>query len=175
VWNQTRDLNANAKYIIHDAIGDNDGHLTQVIDGRNVETHYEHDSRGREINKREAFGTAIEARTQTIYDVVGNVAEVRSPRYFDSNDTNGLNKAREQWTYNGRNLVATHVEAAGTSEAGTESFTYDLLGKQATHTTSAATSVPVDSLLILLIFPVDSCLRIAPGECSRIPLHTECI
>jgi hypothetical protein len=61
---------------------------------------------------------------------VGNVTEVRSPRYFDSNDTNGFNKAREQWTYNGRNLVATHVEAPGTTEAGTESYTDDLLGNK---------------------------------------------
>jgi YD repeat-containing protein len=64
VWNQTRNTAANAKFIIHDTIRDADRHLTQVIDGRGTETRYKCDSQGREINKREAFGTAIESRTQ---------------------------------------------------------------------------------------------------------------
>lgn len=64
VWNQTRNTAANAKFIIHDTIRDADGHLTQVIDGRGTETRYEYDSQGREINQREAFGTAIEAPAQ---------------------------------------------------------------------------------------------------------------
>ena len=74
------------------------------------------------------------ARTETLYDLAGNVVEVRSPRYFDSTDTNGYQKSREQWTYNGRGLVATHIVAPSTSEAATESFTYDLGSHQATRT-----------------------------------------
>jgi YD repeat-containing protein len=52
VWSQTRDLGPNAKYIVHDAIRDATGQLTQIIDGRGVETRHEYDSRGRETNKR---------------------------------------------------------------------------------------------------------------------------
>ena len=134
VWSQTRDLGPNAKYIVHDAIRDATGQLTQIIDGRGIETRHEYDSRGREINKRQAFGTAVEARTETLYDLVGNVIEVRSPRYFDAADTLGFNKAREQWTYTGRNLQATHTEAPGTPEAATESFAYNIEGKQLSRT-----------------------------------------
>jgi RHS repeat-associated protein len=94
----------------------------------------EYDAAGRETNKRTAFGTALEARTETLYNAAGNVIEVRTPRYFDSTDTNGSNKAREQWTYNGRGLVATHTVSPGTADAATESFTYDLGGHQATRT-----------------------------------------
>ncbi|MFN9437890.1 MAG: hypothetical protein ACK6DC_23535, partial [Planctomycetota bacterium] len=119
--------------MIHDAIRDPKGQLTQIIDGRGMETRMEYDSAGREINKRVAFGTTVEARTETIYDLAGRVTEVRSPRYFDSSDTNGSAKAREQWTYNGRGLVASHTEAPGTPEAATESFTYDSHGHQATR------------------------------------------
>ena len=134
VWSQTRDLGPNAKYIVQDAIRDATGQLTQIIDGRGIETRHEYDSRGRETNKRLAFGTAIEARTETLYDLVGNVIEVRSPRYFDATDTLGFNKAREQWTYTGRNLQATHTEAPGTPEAATENFAYNIEGKQLSRT-----------------------------------------
>ncbi len=134
VWNLVRDASANAKYIIHDAIRDNDGLLVQILDGRGIETRMEYDSLGRETNKRVAYGTSIEARTETVYDLAGNVTEVRTPRYFDSTDTNGYQKAREQWTYNGRGKVLTHVVSPGTAEGATESFTYDLNGHQATRT-----------------------------------------
>lgn len=134
VWNATRDANPNAKYIIADAIRDNEGHLTQVFDGRGIETRYEYDSKDHVINRRVNYNTTLEARTQTIYDLAGNKTEIRSPRYFDSFDSEGYNKAREQWTYNGRGLVASHTEATGTSIAATEYFTYDLAGHQATRT-----------------------------------------
>ena len=134
VWNATRSQTPNAAYIIHDAIRDDDGHLTQIIDGRGTETRYAYDDQGREVEKLEAYGTSLEAKTVTIYDSVGNVVEVRTPRYFDSTDTEGYQKARETWTYTGRNLVLTHTEAPSTSVAATESFTYDLAGDQLTHT-----------------------------------------
>ena len=134
VWSQSRDTNPNAKFIIHDAIRDAQGRLTQIIDGRGIETRMEYDAQGRETNKRVDYGTSIEARTETVYDAASQVTEVRSPRYFDSTDTNGYQKAREQWTYNGRGKVATHIVAPGTADGATESFTYDLGGHQATHT-----------------------------------------
>ncbi|MFY8200191.1 MAG: RHS repeat domain-containing protein, partial [Pirellula staleyi] len=140
VWSQSRDTNPNAKFIIHDAIRDAQGRLTQIIDGRGIETRMEYDAQGRETNKRVDYGTSIEARTETVYNAASQVTEVRSPRYFDSTDTNGYQKAREQWTYNGRGKVATHIVAPGTADGATESFTYDLGGRQETHTDLEATS-----------------------------------
>ena len=134
VWNLTRSSAANAQFVIHDAIRDNDGHLVQIIDGRGTETRFEYDAQGRETKKTEAWGTSIAAVTETVYDAAGNVTEVRAPRYFDSSDTEGYQKAKETWTYNGRGQVASHTEASGSSIAATESFTYDLAGHQATHT-----------------------------------------
>jgi YD repeat-containing protein len=56
VWAASRDSSANADYIIHDAVRDEDGHLTEVTDGRGIETHYTYDDAGRETVKIEAFG-----------------------------------------------------------------------------------------------------------------------
>ena len=134
VWSQTRDSSANAKFIIHDAIRDANGRLTQIFDGLYTETRMDYDSQGRETNKRVAYGTSLEARTETVYNAASQVTEVRSPRYFDSTDTNGYQKAREQWTYNGRGKVATHIVSPGTADGATESYTYDLAGHQETHT-----------------------------------------
>ena len=91
-------------------------------------------AQGRETSKRTAFGTSVEARTDTLYNPAGQVTEVRSARYFDSTDTNGFQKAREQWTYNGRGKILTHTVSPGTAEGAAESFTYDLHGHQATRT-----------------------------------------
>ena len=62
---------------------------------------------------------SIEAKTETLYDLTSNVTEVRHPRYFDSTDSDGYTKNREQWTYTNRNLVASHIDAPGTSETAT--------------------------------------------------------
>ncbi|MFN8741018.1 MAG: hypothetical protein ACK5YR_13905, partial [Pirellula sp.] len=134
VWSLTRSTAANAAYIIHDAIRDDDGHLTQIIDARGTETRFEYDSLGRETKKTTAFGTALAAVTETYYDDANHVIEVRTPRYFDSSDTEGFQKARETWTYNGRGLVASHTEATGSTIAATESFTYDLRNRQLSRT-----------------------------------------
>ncbi len=108
--------------------------MTQVIDGRGTETRYEYDAQGRETKRTAAYGTSVAAVTETDYDIDGRVTEVRSPRYFDSSDTEGYQKTKENWTYNGRGLVATHTEATGSSVAATESFTYFADGRQQTHT-----------------------------------------
>jgi hypothetical protein len=62
------------------------------------------------------------------------VVEVRHPRYFDSNDTNGYQQSRTTMTYTGRNLLDSRTEAPGTDEGGTESFAYTLEGKLHTRT-----------------------------------------
>ena len=110
------------------------GHLTQIIDARGTETRFEYDSLGRETKKTTAFGTALAAVTETYYDDANHVIEVRTPRYFDSSDTEGYQKAKETWTYNGRGLVASHTESTGTSVGATESFTYDLRNRQLSRT-----------------------------------------
>ena len=48
--------------------------------------------------------------------------------------TNGSQKAREEWTYNGRGKILTHTVSPGIAEGAAESFTYDLHGHQATRT-----------------------------------------
>ena len=98
-----RNLSANAAYVVQDSIFDAAGMLTSQFDARGTETRFEYDSRGRQINQRQAYATTVEARTETLYDAQGNVTEVHSPRYFDSGDTNGYQKAKETWTYTGRN------------------------------------------------------------------------
>jgi RHS repeat-associated protein len=130
----TRDTGSNAKYIVTDLVNDAEGQAWKQFDGRQTETRTTFDGQGRTSIVQVAYGTSIEAKTETIYDAASNVTEVRSPRYFDSSDSEGYNKARDTWTYNNRNLQATHVEAPGTSIAATESFTYDLGGHVATKT-----------------------------------------
>lgn len=130
----TRDLNPNAQYVIHDLVYDAQGQIVDAYDGREVQTRNEYDSRGRLTNKYSAYGTSVVTRIGTIYDDASNVIEIRSPRYFDSSDSNGYLKAHDSWTYNGRNLRATHTEAVGATEEATESFTYDLKGRPVTRT-----------------------------------------
>jgi len=48
--------------------------------------------------------------------------------------TNGFQKARQEWTYNGRGKILTHTVSPGTAEGAAVSFTYDLHGHQATRT-----------------------------------------
>jgi hypothetical protein len=41
----------------------------------------------REICRKDAFGTPVEAIAKSSYDAAGNVVEVRSSRYFESSDS----------------------------------------------------------------------------------------
>ena len=104
-----------------------------MIDGRNVTTTYDYDSRGRKIRQKQAQGTADEAITEWDYDVAGNVTEVRSPRYFASGDS-AYQKAKTTTVYNGRNLPSSATEAPGQPEAATTSTTYDLKGRAVSRT-----------------------------------------
>ena len=62
------------------------------------------------------------------------MTEVRSPRYFDANDTGGYQKARTTMLYTSRNLLESRTEAPGTPEAGTVAITYTLDRRQDTRT-----------------------------------------
>ncbi|QNN21559.1 hypothetical protein HED60_04475 [Planctomycetales bacterium ZRK34] len=137
VFNLVRDLDANAKFLVEDVIKDVEGQLTVHVDARNNESHMSYDSRGRRTQTIEAFGTAVEAKTETLYDANSNVVETRSPRYFDSGDAHGFGKAHTVMTYTGRNLLATRTEAAGAGSSegeAAESFTYYLDGRAKDHT-----------------------------------------
>ncbi len=92
-----------------------------------------YDSRGRAIEQVAASGTAVASKTKTIYDAASRPVEVQSPRYFDSNDTTGLNTAKTTMTYTGRGLLASRTESPGTAEVATESYTYNIEGRQLTR------------------------------------------
>ncbi|EMI23611.1 YD repeat-containing protein, partial [Rhodopirellula europaea SH398] len=134
VLNLTRDTSANADYVISDMMHDAEGNVIESYDARSVKTENEYDSRDRQVVRIAAVGTALEARTETDYDAASNVLAVRSPRYFDSSDTEGYQNTEETWTYTPAGQQATHTEAAGTSLAVTETFAYDLLGRQISRT-----------------------------------------
>ena len=130
----TRVLTANAPYLITNYNYDSIGQLTQVTDGRgNIQT-YTYDQQGRRIQSIEAAGTSIAAQTEVIYDAQGNVIVVRSPRYFDSTDSNGYQQAQTTRTYTGRNLLATETVADGSAVAATRSSTYFLDGRKQSDT-----------------------------------------
>jgi YD repeat-containing protein len=127
VLNLTRDLSyedasslassdlGGAAYLITDRLLDDEGQVVADIDPRNVQTDTAYDSRGRMVSMTLASGTAVEATTETVYDAQSNVVEQRSPRYFDTSDTQGYQKAYTTMTYTGRNLLASRTVAAGDS------------------------------------------------------------
>ncbi len=129
-----RDLTPNAPFVITDQVRDAEGNVTTQYDERLTKTEHEYDSRDRRFITLVAVGMPVEARTETDYDAVSRVVEVRGPRYFDASDAEGHQKAKEQWTYTATGKVASHTEAPGTPTAATESFTYDLSGRQITKT-----------------------------------------
>eukprot|EP00752_Nemacystus_decipiens_P015804 g14114.t1 len=123
-----------AEYLVSDLVLDAVAQPISIVDPRNIQYDTEFDSRGRTTARIEAVGTAIEARSELIYDANSNVIEARSPRYFDATDTQGFNKSRVTFTFTGRNQLATRTLAPGTTEAGTEAFTYYLDGTAQTRT-----------------------------------------
>jgi len=120
---------ANSTSIIVDLLYDAMGQTIEAVDPRGNVQRTEYDYRGRGVARVNADGTAVEARTETIYDDASNVVEVRTPRYFDSGDTSGHNKAKAAMTYTGRNRLKTRTEALGTAVEGTETLSYDLMGR----------------------------------------------
>ncbi|MCE9557221.1 MAG: RHS repeat-associated core domain-containing protein, partial [Planctomycetes bacterium] len=145
----------NEEYLITDSEIDVAGQMFATIDPRGVVHATEFDSRGRNIKSVEAatdLGSysagdftptidlgalaGIAALTETDYDVQSNVLEVRSPRFFDSGDSEGYNKANTVMTYTRRNMLKDRTVAAGDSGGvdATESFTYNDDGTENVHT-----------------------------------------
>ncbi len=131
----------NSKFLITDYLLDAEGQATSVIDPRGIASTTKYDSRGRAIEQIQSASfigtgtlTPVPAKTETIYDAASRVMEVRSPRYFDASDTNGVNAAKTVMTYTGRGRPATRTEAPGTPQAATESYSYDIAGHQISKT-----------------------------------------
>ena len=120
-------LTANAAYLIEDSSYDAEGQVLTRTDPRGIVTKYSYDAQGRRTEVIEAFGTSVTTKSETAYDPQGNVIEVKHPRYFDSTDANGFNKARTTLTYTNRNLQKSRTEAVGVGGVeATENFTYYL-------------------------------------------------
>ena len=145
IFNLTRDFTPNANFVISDSVFDEDGRLIRSHDGRNVATKHEYDSLGRTVvsiadadytdrSTLSNLPAALALRTETDFDDSGNTVEVRSPRFFDANDSLGRQNAKENWTYTDRGLVKTHTVGSGSPVAATESFVYDLNGRRTERT-----------------------------------------
>ncbi|MDX2053048.1 MAG: RHS repeat-associated core domain-containing protein [Polyangiaceae bacterium] len=125
----SRNLNANASYLIAENVHDAAGQVLTETDGRGIQHTRAYDSQGRRTQAVEAASVpAIAAKTEWAFDPQGNVIEVRRPRFFSEGTLDV-----ERVTYNGRNLPASRTEAAGGSLAATESFTYYPDGRQRQH------------------------------------------
>ncbi|MBX3418884.1 MAG: hypothetical protein KF851_14875 [Pirellulaceae bacterium] len=112
ILNHVRSSSPNPTTTVADAIKDASGNLIELIDPRGVITKYEYDSRSRQLRQFAAFGTARQTESETIYNLASQVIESRSPRYFDSSDSqNAYMKA--VFTYNGRGLQASSTIAPG--------------------------------------------------------------
>lgn len=125
---------ANAGYLIEDITYDAEGQFDLLIDPRGFTTDYSYDAQGRQTTVVEAVSTPDEAKVEYDYDPQGNLVEIRTPRYFVADDTQGFDNARAVMTYTGRNLLETKTVAPGTPEAATESHTY-FLDRRADSTT----------------------------------------
>jgi RHS repeat-associated protein len=123
----------NPTSLITDYTLDNSGRTVATIDPLGITHTVAYDSRGRTTEQIAASGTSVAAKTKTIYDLASRTVEVQYPRYFDSTDTNGFNKSRTTMTYTGRGLLASRTESPGTAEVATETYTYNIEGRQLTR------------------------------------------
>jgi len=131
--NLSRDLSPNAKFLITDTIYDAEGQTLISTDARGIKTWHEYDSLGRNTLTINAVGTPDEIRSEQIYDDNSNLVESHSPRHFTEGATlTGV--GIDTFTYNGRNLRASHTTAAGSTIQATESWTYYLDGRADQHT-----------------------------------------
>ena len=134
--NLTRDLNPNAKYLISDRLTDAEGQTLLTTDPRGIQTLMLYDVLGRVVRKFTAVTDPEELLSETDYDTASNVIEIRHPRHFAETDGNGDPiRAVETFTYNGRNLKASHTVADGHPNLeATESWVYHLDGREKSHT-----------------------------------------
>jgi RHS repeat-associated protein len=120
----------NPAYVVEDTEYDAAGNTLASIDANGNRSEFVYDANTRLVEQKEAVGTAVEAKTQFVYDANGNRTRVVHPRTF----TEAPNVFYTDSTFNGRNLLATQTAAATTAIAATESFTYWPDGRQRDHT-----------------------------------------
>ena len=128
------DGTANSASLISDMVFDAAGQTVTAVDPRGTDTNSTYDTVGRRIITVEAAGTPVTSRTETDYDLAGNVTEVRGPRLLDATDAAGQNAAKTTMAYTGRNLLASRTEAPGTPVAATVSYAYRIDGELDTRT-----------------------------------------
>jgi len=94
----------------------------------------EYDQLGRQTLSIYSVGSDAEIRMQSIYDNNSNLVEMRNPRYFaEENEDGSRYNDRSIYTYNGRNLKASHTAAPGSTIEATQSWTYFLDGRGDQH------------------------------------------
>ncbi len=98
------------RFLITDAIKDAGGQVTELIDPIGTVTKFDFNSRGFEYWSKNAFGTAVEAKTEKEYDLDGRTVLVRSPRFFDASDAEAANMF-STIEYNGRGQVHKTLKA----------------------------------------------------------------
>ena len=111
-----------------------------LVDGRGVQHTTEYDSAGLPVRRVSAAGTPAEAQTELDYDRAGQPTQIRSPRYFDSTDTQGFGRCSVVMTYDARGNVGSRESAPNSADAGTVAFEYDLTDR-CTKRTDARGSV----------------------------------
>jgi RHS repeat-associated protein len=104
------------------------------VDANANRSTYAYDHQGHMVETVEAATTAVEAKTQHVYDANGNRTRVIHPRTFSE-----ASVFYTDATFTGRNLLATQTAAATTAVAATESFTYWPDGRQRDHTDARGT------------------------------------
>ena len=135
--NLVRDNTSNAKFLITDTIYDSEGQRLITTDPRGINTWAEHDNLGRTTLTIVAVGTPSEIRSEQDYDENSNLVETRSPRHFTEGagtPANLTGVGKDTYTYNGRNMRATHNTAVGSTEEQVQSWTYYLDGRSDEHT-----------------------------------------
>lgn len=126
---------ANPTALITDILYDAEGQPTSTIDSQGLVSTVEYDTIGRTIRSIQAAAVlgggpaAAPALTETVYDAASQPIEVRSPGYFDANDTGSLGQSKTLLTYTGRGLVKSVAVAPGTPVAASESYAYNLKGQ----------------------------------------------
>jgi len=133
----TRDLTPNASYLITESIYDSEGQRLITTDARGNNTWTQYDELGRTTLTIAAVGTPSEIRSEQDYDDNSNLVESRSPRHFTEGagtTANLVGVGTDTYTYNGRNLRASHNTAVGSTQEQFQSWTYYLDGRADQHT-----------------------------------------
>jgi len=121
----TRAMVPNASFVVTDQIKTSAGLITQAIDPRGIIQNNTYDSRRRNIEVVEAFGTADAAKTAYQFDANSNLELVLHPRNFDVTDAQ-FGKCATIMLYTGRNLLKSKTEGANSAVAATSFYTYNL-------------------------------------------------